>query len=259
MATNTPMPVLFAAHGAPMTLEDVEWMADFARWSATIQKPKAILMVSAHWENRPLCLGATTSVPLLYDFSGFPNRFYQTNYSSPGAPALAERVRALLRASDLSFVENPRRGLDHGAYIPLVGMHPKADVPVLQVSMPVLEPRALFAFGRALSSLREEGVLLIGSGFLTHNMAFAFRPGVPSWAIEFDAWAREALLAFDVDALLDFQNKAPGAHLALPSWEHYAPLLFAVGAVGRRKPTVRFPIEGFWMQTAFTKRSVQFD
>ncbi|PWB74582.1 MAG: dioxygenase, partial [Holophagae bacterium] len=148
--------------------------------------------------------------------------------------------------------------LDHGAYVPLVAMYPGADVPVLQVSMPVLDPEQLFELGRALAPLRDEGVLVFGSGFLTHNMAFAFRPGIPAWAREFDAWAADALSRFDLDALKDFQARAPTARMALPTWEHYAPLLVALGAAAAERPQVSFPITGFWMDGAFTKRSVQF-
>lgn len=252
------MPVLFAAHGAPMILDDVEWMEAFSRWAAAIPKPKAILMVSAHWEHRPLTIGATRSVPLIYDFSGFPARYYQTRYPAPGAPELALRVRELCGARGIAVAEDPERGLDHGAYIPLVAMYPKADIPVLQVSMPGLDTQKLFALGEALAPLRDEGVLLFGSGFLTHNMRYAFRPGIPDWARDFDAWAEDALARLDLDALVEFQRRAPAADLALPTWEHYAPLLVTAGAVAGVRPKVSFPITGFWMEGAFTKRSVQF-
>jgi len=251
------MPVIFVAHGAPVLLDDERWMSELAAWAAAMPKPESILMVSAHWEQRPTTLGATRSVPLVYDFYGFPATYYQTKYPSPGAPELAGRVRELLRQRDVAWSDDEQRGLDHGAYVPLVAMYPEADVPVLQVSMPALDPDELFALGRALAPLREEGVLLFGSGFLTHNMRFAFRPGIPSWAREFDAWAADALLRFDVDALKNFHERAPAADMALPTWEHYAPLLVCAGAVGDAMPQVTFPISGFWMEGAFTKRSVQ--
>ncbi len=252
------MPVIFAAHGAPVLLDDAAWMAELAAWAKAMPKPQAILMISAHWEQRPTTLGATRTVPLVYDFHGFPDQYYQTRYPAPGAPALAARVRDLLGRRKIAVSEDPERGLDHGAYVPLVAMYPAADVPVLQVSMPGLEARALFEFGRAVAPLRDEGVLVFGSGFLTHNMRYAFRPGIPEWAREFDAWAEGALSRFDVDALIDFQAKAPGAQLALPTWEHYAPVLVAAGAVADHRPRTTFPITGWWMEGAFTKRSVQF-
>lgn len=257
--SNERMPAIFAAHGAPVLLDDAAWMAELAAWARAMPKPESILMVSAHWEARPASLGATTPVPLVYDFSGFPEKYYRTVYPAPGAPALAGRVRGLLDSSGVAFADDPARGLDHGAYVPLVAMYPDADVPVLQLSMPRLDPAELFALGCALAPLRDEGVLVFGSGFLTHNMRYAFRPGVPQWAKEFDAWAEESISTFDVDALLDFENRAPAARTALPTSEHYAPLLVAAGAAADTPPRVTFPITGWWMEGAFTKRSVQLD
>ena len=157
------------------------------------------------------------------------------------------------------MADEPDRGLDHGAYVPLVAMYPQADVPVLQLSMPGLDPAALLEMGRALAPLRDEGVLVFGSGFLTHNMRYAFQPGTPPWARDFDEWARDAIARFDVDALVDFRARAPAASTALPTWEHYAPLLVSAGAASDTTPAVTFPITGFWMDGAFTKRSVQLD
>lgn len=258
MTTSTRMPVIFAAHGAPILLDDAAWMSELAAWAEAMPKPRSILMVSAHWEARPTSLGATQTVPLVYDFYGFPEKYYQTKYPAPGAPELASRVRELLQAQDIAVTDEPERGLDHGAYVPLVAMYPSADVPVLQISMPGLDARELFDLGQALAPLRDEGVLVFGSGFLTHNMRYAFRPGIPQWAREFDSWAEEMLSRFDVDALIDFESRAPGARMALPTWEHYAPVLVAAGAVTEDHPTTTFPITGWWMDGAFTKRSVQF-
>jgi 4,5-DOPA dioxygenase extradiol len=251
------MPAIFAAHGAPILLDDAAWMGELAAWAKAMPAPQSILMVSAHWEERPTTLGATRPVPLVHDFYGFPEKYYRTTYPSPGAPALAARVRALLQQQRIACAEDSQRGLDHGAYVPLVAMYPEADVPVLQVSIPGLVPGELVRLGRALAPLRDEGVLIFGSGFLTHNMRYAFRPGTPGWAREFDAWATEALTRLDLDALQDFQARAPAAGLALPTWEHYAPVLVAAGAVADERPKATFPITGWWMDGAFTKRSVQ--
>jgi 4,5-DOPA dioxygenase extradiol len=255
--SKATMPVLFAAHGAPMLLEDAGWLGDLRAWARALPRPRCVLVVSAHWEARPATLGATVSAPLVYDFYGFPERYYRTRYPAPGAPALASRVRELLRARAVPFADDPSRGLDHGAYVPLLAMYPEADVPVLQLSLPGLDARALFALGRHLAPLRDEGTLLLGSGFLTHNMRYAFRSGTPQWARDFDTWATEALARFDTDALVDFEARAPAARTALPTWEHYAPLLVAAGAASEGAHHASFPITGWWLGGAFTRRSVQ--
>jgi 4,5-DOPA dioxygenase extradiol len=256
----TSMPVIFLAHGAPMLLDDAAWMAELAGWAKALPRPRAVLMVSAHWDERPLRIGATAPVPLVYDFYGFAPRFYELHYASPGAPALAAQVEALLRGAGKPF-ERSSRGLDHGAYIPLIAMYPAADVPALQISMPGLDAPALFELGRLLAPLRREGVLIVGSGFLTHNMREGFRGDRPaSWAVEFDDWAGDALARRDADALIDFQARAPSARLAHPAWEHYAPVLVAAGAAADdATATVTFPISGWWSSAcSFSKRSVQF-
>jgi 4,5-DOPA dioxygenase extradiol len=255
-ATVAPprMPALFVAHGAPPLLDDAGWVDELNRWGAALPKPTAILMVSAHWEERPLTLGATRTVPLIHDFYGFPERYYQVTYPSPGAPALAERVRGLLDTSGLAIAEAPARGLDHGAYVPLVCMYPQADVPVLQISLPSLDARELFAVGRALAPLRDEGVLIVGSGFITHNMRAARGGAPPAWATGFDAWTADVLARRDIDALLDYRARAPDVGMALPTHEHFAPLLVAVGAA--TDEIARFPITGFWFGS-FTRRSLQ--
>jgi 4,5-DOPA dioxygenase extradiol len=254
------MPAIFVAHGAPPLLDDQPWMAELNAWAGRLPRPRSILMLSAHWEQRPITLGATTTAPLVYDFYGFPRRYYEQQYPAPGAPGLAARVRQLLAPGD-RVVDDPDRGLDHGAYVPLVAMYPHADVPVLQVSLPSLDPTELFALGRKLAPLRDEGVLLVGSGFLTHNLrAIDFRPDAesPAWAVEFDAWAKDALERKDVDALLDYRRRAPGVRLALPTTEHFVPVLVTLGAAAEDPAdAVAFPIEGFWGGSA-TKRSVEF-
>jgi 4,5-DOPA dioxygenase extradiol len=256
--TTEPMPVIFLAHGAPVLLDDDAWVADLASWAKKMPRPEAVLVVSAHWEKRPAALGATKTVPLVYDFYGFPERYYKVTYPSPGAPALAKRVKELFGERSIATSDAPERGLDHGAYVPLVAMYPEANVPVLQLSLPSLEPKELFEMGRALAPLRNEGVLIMGSGFLTHNMRFAFRPGTPDWAREFDTWAAETLTKGDVDSLVDFERRAPAARMALPTTEHFVPVVVAVGAASERASKPSFPITGFWMDGAFTKRSVEF-
>lgn len=233
-------------------------MGQLRGWAEALPRPEAILMISAHWEQRPVTLGATERVPLVYDFYGFPKRYYETTYPAPGAPALASRIRQLLGSSE-PVSDAPTRGLDHGAYVPLVAMYPAADVPVLQMSIPTMDPGTLIALGRALAPLREEGVLIVGSGFLVHNLR-AMRPGsaeAPAWVIDFDAWAAEAFAKRDVDALVNYRRIAPGVDMALPTHEHFVPALVALGASLGRSEAVTFPITGLWFG-AFTKRSIQF-
>jgi len=253
------MPTLFVAHGAPILMDDPEWVAELRRWASAMPRPSSVLMISAHWEKRPVMLGATKPVPLYYDFYGFPEKYYQVEYPAPGAPALAARVEALLAERSTPVAHKPERGLDHGAYVPLLAMYPEANIPVLQLSLPSLEPPELFALGRALAPLRDEGVLIVGSGFLTHNMRFAFRAGTPTWATEFDLWAKETLEKRDTDALLDFMARGPAAQMALPTTEHFVPVIVAAGAA-QEGASVTFPITGFWTPGggAFTRRSVQF-
>jgi 4,5-DOPA dioxygenase extradiol len=255
---SATMPSLFLAHGSPFLTQDTEWVTQLRDWARALPQPQAVLMLSAHWVGPPILMGATESVPLVYDFSGFPAEYYAVKYPAPGAPQVAQRARELL--SGLGPVQDqPSRGLDHGAYVPLLCMYPEADVPVLQVSLPALAAEQVFALGRALAPLRDEGVLIVGSGFITHNMrSIDMRPSapVPSWASEFDAFIANALQRRDTDALLDYQRKGPGARESLPTVEHFVPLLAAWGAAQGTPKSVEFPIEGF-TYGSFTKRSVQ--
>ncbi|ALG14396.1 dioxygenase [Kibdelosporangium phytohabitans] len=256
------MPVLYLSHGAPPLADDPLWTRQLARWSAELPEPAAILVVSAHWEEAPLTIGATTTQPLVYDFWGFPDRFYEVEYAAPGAPGLAAMVRKLVQSPETPVRDEPARGLDHGAYVPLVEMYPEADVPVLQISMPTLDPAGLLELGRKLAPLRDEGVLIIGSGFFTHNlsglnMAAGTDVTPPQWSSEFDQWGREALTERDFDALLDFGNKAPAARLAHPRTEHFAPLFVALGASIDRNEHADTTIDGYWY--GLSKRSLQFD
>ena len=253
------LPAIFVAHGSPWLVDDQGWMAELEGWASTMPRPEAILSISAHWIDRPVTLSATRTVPLVYDFHGFDRRYYEITYPAPGAPALAERIEKHLSPS-WNVAREPERGLDHGTYIPLLAMYPEADVPVLQLSIPGMNAAELVELGRALAPLRSEGVLIMGSGFLTHNMrAIDARPGAeaPRWAVEFDAWAGDVLARRDVDALVDYREKAPGVRQALPTHEHFVPVLIALGASLSATEQVAFPIEGF-TYGSFTKRSVQF-
>jgi 4,5-DOPA dioxygenase extradiol len=215
--------------------------------------------VSAHWQTAPMAIGATGTVPLVYDFYGFPQRYYDLRYPSPGAPGLAAAVKGLLPA-DEPVLDRPARGLDHGAWVPLMAMYPEADIPVLQVSMPDLDPRHLFEVGRRLAPLRDEGVLVIGSGFMTHGLPhigeyWDGRPGAPAWSREFDAWTAEALARGDLDSLFAFREKAPGMPYAHPTVEHFAPLFVTLGAAATPDDAPRTAIEGWFL--GLSKRSFE--
>lgn len=255
------MPVIFLSHGAPPLADDPLWTSQLAGWSASFRKPKAVLMVSAHWENDPLTVSATRTVPLVYDFWGFPERYYRVQYPAPGAPELAGEVEKLLGDAGQRVERDETRGLDHGAYVPLVEMYPDADIPVLQVSMPTLDPVELFDIGRRLAPLRDQGVLIVGSGFSTHNlreMNWHAGPDAhpPTWSTEFDDWLSQQILAQNVDALIDFQSTAPAAWLAHPRTEHFAPLFVSMGAASHHGLDSTTPVTGFWF--GLSKRSVQF-
>ena len=254
--TTERMPAIYLSHGAPPLADDALWTQQLADWARLLPKPESVLMVSAHWEAAPLALGATRTVPLVYDFWGFPDRYYTVTYPAPGAPELAGDVRKLLRAAGTPVEDIPDRGLDHGAYVPLVEMYPDADVPVLQVSMPTLDPQGLYDIGRKLAPLRDAGVLIVGSGFFTHNLrAMSPENRVSPVMAEFDHWGSEALAHGDLDALLDFEHKAPAAPQAHPRTEHFAPLFVTLGAADGELGSVRSIIDGFWLGLA--KRSIQ--
>ncbi len=247
-AAPTPrLPVAFVGHGSPMTALDPAKGGEWQRWGQSLGRPTSILVVSAHWEAAPATIGATRSVPLVYDFSGFPRALYAVTYAAPGAPALAQRVRGLLQPLG-GAREAPTRGLDHGAWVPLVWMARGADVPVLQLSLPTQDGPALVRLGQALAPLRAEGVLILASGNLTHNLrAIDGRAGAPtpSWAHDHDAWLADALARRDVDALADFRRRAPALRQNHPTLEHLTPLLVAVGAASTAWSGSSFPLTGF--------------
>jgi 4,5-DOPA dioxygenase extradiol len=255
--TETLMPALYLGHGAPPLLDDPVWSAELAGWAATLPRPTGILIVSAHWESAPMALSATgAGTPLIYDFGGFAAKYYNETYATPDASALAALVRSVM-PDGMSVHQHPSRGLDHGAWVPLKLMYPAADIPVLQLSLPTHDPDTLLWLGGRLRVLREHGVLVVGSGFLTHGLPFLrdwsidARP--PGWSVEFDAWAREALAAGDVESLTHFADRAPGMPYAHPTVEHLTPLFVALGAASDLEQPRTSAIDGFWM--GLSKRS----
>ncbi|MGD7731528.1 dioxygenase [Propionibacteriaceae bacterium G57] len=259
----TRQPILFLSHGAPPLADDATWTDQLHQWSANLPKPKNILVVSAHWEQAPITVSSFShKVPLVYDFWGFPERYYNVTYDAPLAPELAQDIAKKVATDDTPLFHDETRGLDHGAYVPLVELFPDADVPVLQMSMPTLEPEKLFAIGQQLGELRDQGTMIITSGFTTHNLRW-FRPSEgadttpPVESAEFDAWAREAMAAKDVDALMNFSFVAPAADEAHPRTEHWAPLYVALGAADATGGLDNeSTVDGFWY--GLSKRSWQF-
>ncbi len=251
------MPALYIGHGAPPLLDDPVWSGQLATWAQDLPRPKAILIVSAHWESAPVMLSAN-GAPLVYDFGGFAPRYYQMTYETPDATALASRVAAMMPASE-PVHQHTSRGLDHGAWVPLRIMYPDGDIPVLQMSLPTTDPTRLLELGRRLRPLRDEGVLIIGSGFLTHGLPFLTEwridAAAPGWSKDFDAWAADAMSRGDVDALANYRSEAPGMPYSHPTVEHYTPLFVTLGAAtDPEEPGVQV-IDGFWM--GLSKRSLQ--
>ncbi len=258
--SDGPMPALYLSHGAPPLFDDPLWISQLFGWSQALPKPTAILIVSAHWESAPVSLSASApATPLVYDFGGFDARYFQMTYATPDASALAARVAAALPGR-APVHQHGSRGLDHGAWVPLKIMYPFADVPVLQLSMPTHDPARLLDIGRRLRPLREEGVLVIGSGFMTHGLPFLTREAfagnvVPSWSADFDHWAADALARGDVDTLAAYRDKAPGMPYAHPTVEHYTPLFITLGAATAAEEPVQITVDGY--QFGLSKRSFQ--
>ena len=255
MDATPRMPCLFVSHGTPLLLDDRRWVGELRAWAEAIPRPTSVLVISAHWVEPKVMLGNIWNIPLQHDFKGFPKRYYEVTYGPPGARALNERMKTLLPDVD----HTPARGFDSATYVPMAAMYPAADIPVLEMSLPSLEVPALVELGRKLAPLRDEGVLVVASGVLVHNdRTFSFRAGEPPppWAKDFDAWVAQVVAKRDAAALATFR-KAPGARMALPTVEHFAPLAVALGAsLGHDEP-VTFPITGF-AYGSLSRRSVQF-
>jgi len=231
-------PSLYISHGSPMlALEPGTSGPALARLAAALPKPKAIVIVSAHWESSELLVGGNPQPETWHDFGGFPKALFEVQYPAPGNPQLAAEVAELLKADGLPARIDTQRPFDHGVWVPLSLMYPQADIPVVQVSLPTRGGPALQTrVGHALASLREHGVLLIGSGSITHNLReldwHAGPESVEPWAKAFRDWMIEKLEANDEVALHDYRQQAPNAVRNHPSDEHLLPLYFARAAGG---------------------------
>lgn len=234
--TSQQLPALFLSHGSPMLVfEDIPARHFIAGLAGMIEPPKAILCVSAHWETERPTVSAATAPETIHDFYGFPDELYRLRYPAPGAPALARRVVELLDEASIGGAIDPSRGLDHGAWNPLLLIYPNADVPVAQLSIQAhLDPAHHAKIGRALQPLRGEGVLVLASGGAVHNLRqFHIDRETPApWAVSFEEWLTGRIAAGDEDALLAYRQQRPEGRLAHPRDEHLLPLFVALGAGG---------------------------
>ena len=250
-------PTGFVGHGAPTNAVDPARGGTWRGWAESLPTPSAILSISAHSDQAPPSLGATTTVPLIYDFWGFPDPLYSLEYPAPGAPEVADHVEQLLRPH-AEVAREERRGLDHGAWVPLLHMYPNADIPVVQLSLPwTNDPAKMFELGQSLAPLRDDGAFILGSGNLVHNLRAAdwSNGPTPEWASEFDHWLSEVLVE-DRDSDLQAYRSNPLAGICHPTQEHFVPLLVAAGAATEHD-AVTFPVEDFELGS-LSMRSVQF-
>lgn len=230
------LPSLFISHGSPMlALQPGASGVALTRLAAELPTPAAIVVVSAHWESAGLLVTSAAKPQTWHDFGGFPPELYQVQYPAPGNPQLAKDIVRRLNDAGLPARTDERRPFDHGSWVPLSLMYPKADIPVVQVSLPSQQgPTLQLQVGKALAGLREQNVLLLGSGSITHNLReldfYAEPEKVAPWASDFRDWMVDKLQHNDLDALLDYRRQAPHARQNHPSEEHLLPLFFARGA-----------------------------
>lgn len=247
-SSQTSLPTLFLAHGNPMnSIQPNPWADAWQALGAALPRPRAILMVSAHWYLPGIRVTAMPQPPTIHDFGGFPQALFEVRYPAPGSPALAARVQELLAPLPVALDQD--WGLDHGTWAVLRHLFPQADIPVVQLSIDRTRPPAFhYQLGHMLAPLRDEGILLLGSGNIVHNLhRYAWgqpQRGAFDWAARFETRVRELLAAGDDAALVDFAALGPDAQLAIPTPEHYLPLLYVLGA---RRPgeQLSFPSEGF--------------
>jgi 4,5-DOPA dioxygenase extradiol len=229
------MPVVFISHGSPtLAFDDVPARDFLVRLSSRLPHPKAILCISAHWETSVPSITGSDAPSTIHDFHGFPKALYDLHYDAPGDPTLAARVADLLQAGGYAPSINAERGLDHGVWSPLMLAYPQSGIPVVQLSLLRRHsPADHISLGRLLAPLRDEGVLILGSGGAVHNLRaldWHNRSGIPVWASTFDQWLTANIAAGNFDALSDYRAQAPDAEIAHPSEDHILPLFVALGA-----------------------------
>jgi 4,5-DOPA dioxygenase extradiol len=233
----TALPSLFVSHGAPLfAVEHGTTGPALQAWGAQLPADlRGIVIMSPHWMARGPAVMTTAQPQTWHDFGGFPPALYALQYPAAGSPALAQEVLALLAGAGMAAQPDAKRPFDHGAWVPLMHLLPQANVPVVQVALPAgAGPREVYAMGAALAGLREQGVLVLGSGSMTHNLAEFFggeREPAP-YVLEFSRWIENKMAAGDLEALFNYRSQAPHAHRAHPSDDHFLPLFFALGAAG---------------------------
>ena len=254
------LPSLYLSHGGgPLPLQSPEWLDPLHDWARSLPRPKAILVISAHWESAPLSISATRPDELVYDFGGFDPIYHSVRYDTPDASELARTTAALMPDTEAAH-QHTRRGLDHGAWVPLKIMYPAADIPVVQLSLPTDDPDKLLSLGERLRPLREEGVLVVGSGHMTHGLPFITREMMTEnkpagWSSDFDSWAADALDRGDVAELARFRTAAPGMPYAHPTVEHFTPLFVTLGAATDPTAPVTTTLDGYGL--GLSRRSFQ--
>ncbi|HKV24371.1 MAG TPA: 4,5-DOPA dioxygenase extradiol [Candidatus Acidoferrum sp.] len=253
------LPALFVGHGNPMNAIDSNRFTEaWKRLAKSLPKPKSILAISAHWHSPEIAVTASPKPPTLHDFAGFPPALHRVNYPAPGDPLLARRIQSLL--NPLKVTLDSDRGLDHGVWSVLLHLYPAADIPVVQLSLDESKhPSFHFDLGAKLSPLRDEGVLILGTGNLVHNLqAVAWGVDVPepyAWALRFEENARRLLVAGDFQKLLDYRTLGSDALLSVPTPEHLLPLFYVLATKQANEP-ISFPVEGF-DRAAISMLSVQ--
>ena len=237
---STTVPALFVSHGAPLFAVDAGSTGPaLTQWGEALraQHPglRGVVIMSPHWMARSVQVMTGPQPATWHDFGGFPPALYELQYPAPGSPALAQQVLGLLQAAGVAAQGDAARPFDHGAWVPLMHLFPQADLPVVQVALPLgAGPAEVYALGAALRSLRDDGVLVVGSGSMTHNLSEFFggaREPAP-YVLEFSRWIEQQLERGDLAALLDYRARAPHARRAHPTEEHFLPLFFALGAAG---------------------------
>jgi len=234
MAAAAP---LFVSHGAPLfAIEPGTSGPALRAFGETLPADlRGVVVMSPHWMSRTPAVMTTAQPETWHDFGGFPPALYELQYPAPGSPALGQEVIDLLAAAGMPAQADAKRPMDHGTWVPLMHLLPKANVPVVQVALPAgAGPREVYAMGAALSSLREQGVLLMGSGSMTHNLAefFGGERATAPYVIEFSRWIESKMAAGDLEALFNYRSQAPHARRAHPTEDHFLPIFFALGAAG---------------------------